>query len=84
LSWLTLPHNDMPILLKLATGLRYLRKYGVPPKQNRIMSPDDITQLAERASFVDVESKLIGRETRVICLKGEKLGVGNLLKELLN
>ena len=62
----------MHILLKLAMGLRYLRKYGVPPKQNRIMSPDDITQLAERAGFVDVESKLIGMETRVICLKGEK------------
>jgi hypothetical protein len=62
----------MPILSKLAMGLRYLRKYGVPPKQNRIMSPDDITLLAEKAGFVIAESKLIGRETRVICLKGEK------------
>jgi ubiquinone/menaquinone biosynthesis C-methylase UbiE len=57
---------------KLAMGIRYLRKFGKPPKENRIVSPDDVAQLLEAANFVVEESRLIQKETNVACVKGRK------------
>jgi len=57
---------------KLAMGIRYLRKFGIPPRKNRIVSPDDVVQLLEAAGFQVEESRLIQKETNVVCAKGRK------------
>jgi hypothetical protein len=53
-------------------GMRYLRKFGKPPKENRIMSPDDVAQFLDEASFVVEESRLIQKQTNVVCAIGRK------------
>jgi ubiquinone/menaquinone biosynthesis C-methylase UbiE len=63
----------MPFWSKLAMGMRYLRKFGKPPKENRIVSPDDVAQLLEAANFVVEESRLVQKETDVVCVKGRKI-----------
>jgi ubiquinone/menaquinone biosynthesis C-methylase UbiE len=62
----------MPFWSKLAMGIRYLRKFGRPPKENRIVSPDDVAQFLDAAGFQVETSQLIQKETNVVCGKGRK------------
>ncbi|MFO7600225.1 MAG: class I SAM-dependent methyltransferase [Candidatus Desulfacyla sp.] len=62
----------MPFWSKLAMGRRYLRKFGLPPRENRIVSPDDVAQFLEVAGFQVEESRLIQKETNVVCVRGRK------------
>jgi len=62
----------LPFWSKLAMGIRYLRKFGKPPKENRIVSPDDVAQFLESADFHVEESRLIQKETNVVCARGRK------------
>ena len=55
---------------RLAMGIRYLRKFGMPPGENRIVSPDEVAQWLETAGFRVEESRLIQKETSVICVRG--------------
>ncbi len=57
---------------KLAMGIRYLGKFGIPPKENRIVSPDDLARLLDAAGFLVEESRLIEKETHVVCLRGRR------------
>jgi hypothetical protein len=56
----------------LAIGIRYRRKFGMLPKENRIVSPDDVAQFLEIAGFQVEASRLIQKETNVVCAKGRK------------
>jgi len=62
----------MPFWAKIAMGMRYLRKFGKPPKENRIVSPDDVARFLEAADFVVEASRLIQKETNVVCAIGRK------------
>lgn len=62
----------MPFWSKLAMGMRYLRKFGIPPKENRIVSPDDLARLLGAAGFLVEESVLIQKETHVVCVRGRR------------
>jgi len=64
--------RGLPFLSKLGMGIRYLRKFGKPPKENRIVSPDDVAQFLESADFHVEESRLIQKETSVVCARGRK------------
>ncbi len=57
---------------KLAMGIRYLGKFGIPPKENRIVSPDDLARLLDAAGFLVEESRLVEEETNVVCLRGRR------------
>jgi ubiquinone/menaquinone biosynthesis C-methylase UbiE len=62
----------MPFWSKLGMGIRYLRKFGKPPKENRIVSPDDVAQFLESAGFHVEASRLIQKETNFVCARGRK------------
>jgi len=62
----------MPFWSKLGMGIRYLRKFGRPPKENRIVSPDDVAQFLDAAGFQVEESCLIQKKSNVVCVKGRK------------
>lgn len=34
----------MPFWSKLAMGIRYLKKFGLPPRENRIVGPGDVAR----------------------------------------
>ncbi|MBW1783182.1 MAG: class I SAM-dependent methyltransferase [Deltaproteobacteria bacterium] len=61
----------MPFWPKLAMHIRYLKKFGMPPKENRIMSPDDMAQLVEKTGFLVEAAELIEKETHVVCVRGK-------------
>jgi len=62
----------MPFWSKLAMGIRYLKKFGLPPRENRIVSMDDVSRWLEAAGFQVEESRIIQRETNVVCARGRK------------
>ncbi len=64
--------SGMPLRSRIAMGIRYLKMFGLPPRENRIMTPDDITRMLEHGGFIVEESRLIEKETNMICLKGRK------------
>ena len=64
----------MPFLSKMGLGLRYLRRWGMPTPYNRNLSPVKLAVLVKEAGFVVAEAKLIGRDTKAVCLIGQKVG----------
>lgn len=64
--------SGMNFRSKLIMGVRYLIKFGLPPKEYRVMGPDDISGLVEQGGFLIEELKLIEKETNIVCLKGKK------------
>jgi len=64
--------SGMAFWSKLAMGIRYLRKFGLPPRENRIVSPDGVARWLETADFRVEESRLIQEETNVVCVRGRK------------
>lgn len=64
--------SGMNFRSKLTMGIRYLKKFGLPPKGYRVMGPDDIAGLVEQGGFLIEEVKLIERETNIVCIKGRK------------
>ena len=41
-------HNPVALLSKLAMGIRYLKKFGIPPKENRVVSPLEVAGWLEK------------------------------------
>jgi len=62
----------MPFRSKLAMGIRYLRKFGIPPRENRIVSPDDLARWLYGAGFLLEESRVISKEINIVCMKGRR------------
>jgi ubiquinone/menaquinone biosynthesis C-methylase UbiE len=55
-------------------GMRFLRKWGMPPRYARkgSLSPDELGSLVESAGFQVEEVQLVGDQTRALYLKGRK------------
>ena len=62
----------MPFLSKMRLGIRYMRKFGKPAPYNKSFSPDKLAGIVKQAGFVVEESRLIGKGTKAVCLRGKK------------
>ena len=58
---------------KIRMAFRYLQAFGIPPKTNRNMRPDEIEKIVRDAGFDMANNMLIGKETKAICLSGFKM-----------
>lgn len=52
--------------------MRYLKRWRKPAPYDRNLSPDKLAELVKHAGFMVEESKLIGNDTRAVCLRGKK------------
>ena len=59
----------MPLLQKLRLGFRYLKTWGSPAPYNKNLSPDKLVEIVKEAGFMVEESKLIGKDTKAVCLR---------------
>ena len=62
----------MLFLSKMRLGIRYMRKFGKPAPYNKSFSPDELAGIVKQAGFVVEESRLIGKGTKAVCLRGKK------------
>lgn len=67
----------MPFLRKVALGFRYMKKWHSPAPYSRNFSPDEVIEIAKEAGFAVEESKLIGEDTKAVCLRGWKMMSGD-------
>ena len=63
----------MSFFKMMKMGFRYLKKWGKPAPYNNNLNPDKLTKIAEEAGFVVEESKLIGKDTKALCLRAKKV-----------
>jgi hypothetical protein len=71
----------MPFLLKMSLGLGYLNKWGSPAPYNESFRPDGLAQIVKETGFVVEESRLIGKDTKAVCLRGRKAKRGGIHNE---
>ena len=64
---------EMPFFKKMALGLRYMKKWRSPAPYSRNFSLEELTAIVKEAWFVVEESKLIGEDTKAICVRGRKV-----------
>lgn len=57
---------------KMGLVIRYLRRYGKPCSYSKNLRPDKLAQIAQEAGFVVEELKLIGNDTKAVCLRGRR------------
>ncbi len=64
---------SMKLFEKMKLGIRYLRKWGMPPRYARNnLSPGEITSFLENVDFKVEEVQLIGDRTKALYLRGRK------------
>ena len=49
-----------------------MRKWGRPAPYNRNVSPDELAGITKEAGFAVEDSILIGKDTKAVCLRGQK------------
>lgn len=64
----------MSFVKKMALGIRFLRRYGRPCSYARNLRPEELVGMVREAGFVVEESKLLGEDTKAVCLRGKKTG----------
>jgi len=64
----------MSFVKKMALGIRFLRRYGRPCSYIRNLRPVELVGMVREAGFVVEESKLLGEDTKAVCLRGKKAG----------
>jgi len=64
----------MSFVKKMALGIRFLRRYGRPCSYGRNLRPEELVGMVREAGFVVEESKLLGEDTKAVCLRGKKTG----------
>ena len=64
----------MSFVKKMTLGIRYLRRYGRPCSYGRNLRPEELVGMVREAGFVVEESKLLGEDTKAVCLRGKKVG----------
>jgi len=64
----------MSLVKKMALGIRFLRRYGRPCSYGRNLRPEELVDMVREAGFVVEESKLLGEDTKAVCLRGKKAG----------
>ena len=58
---------------KIKLGIRYLKKWDVPPRHTRgNLSPDKLNFLVESSGFKVEEVQLIGDKTKALYLRSRK------------
>jgi ubiquinone/menaquinone biosynthesis C-methylase UbiE len=64
--------HGMSLLKKMKLVIRYLRKFGKPPSNNKSFSQDELAAMLKEAGFSVEEIELIGNDTKAVCLTGKK------------
>lgn len=64
----------MSFVKMMALGIRFLRRYGRPCSYSRNLRPEKLVGMVREAGFVVEESKLLGEDAKVVCLRGKKAG----------
>lgn len=64
----------MSLIKKMALGIRFMRRYGRPCSYGRNLRPEELVGMVREAGFVVEESKLLGEDTKAVCLRGKKAG----------
>ena len=59
----------MTFLKKIGLVIRYLRRLGKPISYNSNFTPDKLASIVKEAGFMVEESKLIGKDTKAVCLR---------------
>jgi len=62
----------MPFLSKMSLGFRYVKKWHSPMPYSRNFSLDRLAGIVKQAGFAVEESKLIGKDTKAVCVRGRK------------
>lgn len=63
----------MSLMAKLAKGMRYVSKMGIPPKENKSYRSEELAEIVRQAGFEIKEAQTIKRESNVICINAVKL-----------
>jgi hypothetical protein len=63
----------MQFMTKIGLMLRYCQKWGMPCTFSKNFNPAGLTEIAEKAGFMIEECKLIGKDTKAVCLSGRKV-----------
>jgi ABC-2 type transport system ATP-binding protein len=64
---------SMKLIEKMKLGIRYLRKWGMPPRYARNnLSPGEITSFLENVEFKVEEVQLIGDRTKALYVRARK------------
>ena len=64
---------SMKLFEKMKLGIRYLRKWGMPPRYARNnLSPDELASLVENMDFKVEEVQIMGDKTKALYLRGRK------------
>mgnify|MGYP001027721448 CR=1 FL=1 len=63
----------MSFFNKIRLAIRYIKRYGKPCSYSRNLSPDGLAVPVEEAGFVVEEFKLMGKDTKAVCLIGRKV-----------
>ena len=71
----------MPFLTKMGLGIRYMKRFRKPAPYNRNLTPDKLAEIVKQAGFVVEESKLIGKDTKAVCVRGRKARSGGVHNE---
>jgi SAM-dependent methyltransferase len=64
----------MSFVQKMSLVIRFLRRYGGPCSYGRNLKPEELVGMVREAGFVVEESKLLGEDTKAVCLRGKKAG----------
>ncbi|MBW2003255.1 MAG: methyltransferase domain-containing protein [Deltaproteobacteria bacterium] len=64
---------SMKLFEKMKLGIRYLRKWGMPPRYARNnLSPDELASLVENMDFKVEEVQIMGDKTKALYIRGRK------------
>jgi len=72
---------EMPFLSKLSLGFRYMKKWRSPAPYSRNFSPNELAEIAKEAGLMVEESKLIGKDTKAVCVRSRKTSNGDIQNE---
>jgi ubiquinone/menaquinone biosynthesis C-methylase UbiE len=62
----------LSFIKKIIAIFHYIRNFGLPPSSGKMLSPIDLSKIAEDAGFSVRESKLMGDKLKTVCLVGIK------------
>jgi ubiquinone/menaquinone biosynthesis C-methylase UbiE len=62
----------LSIIQKIMAIFHYIKNFGLPPSSGKMLSPADLSKIAEDAGFSVKESKLMGDKLKTVCLVGIK------------
>ncbi len=62
----------LSFIQKIIAIVHYIKNFGLPPSSGKMLSPADLSKIAEDAGFSVRESKLMGDKLKTVCLVGIK------------